>query len=459
MMSPSPHFRLSLGAILMNNRALERVSEFLRPEHFADPTHGRIYQTLCSMIDSGRLASPVTAKPLLAGDVGLAELGGDVYLARLAASAATSINAGDYGRIIHDLAQRRELIGIGEDLMAAAYDTTEGTATEIQESIESELFKLSGEGVQVGGPVAFSTALDAVATIADTIHKADGKLRGLSTGLADLDKKLGGLHPTDLVILAGRPSMGKTGLATNIAFSAAKTGKSVLFDSLEMSREQLTQRIVCSETGIRGQVFLGERMTDAEADAIMDASRALRSTPLHIDDTPALTLAAIRTRARRLARQHGLDLIVIDYIQLIGSTGPSYGRRNPENRTQELSEITRGLKELAKELDVPVLALSQLSRAVEQREDKRPQLSDLRESGSIEQDADVVMFVYREQYYLERAEPKPGPKHDAWEADLQACANTAELIVAKHRNGPVGTTKLHFQPETTTFGNLDLQGE
>jgi replicative DNA helicase len=454
-----------LGAILLRNSAMESVVEFLQPHHFADPTHGRIYETAQRLLERGGRADPVTVKTAMSGDTGLADLGGDGYLARLSAASITIANAADYGRLILDLAQRRELIVIAEDLANAAFDTAgEMTSTAIQEEIEARLFRLSGEGVQKGGPVEFATPLRAALESAEAAYKAEGKLVGTSTGLNDLDRKIGGLRPSDLLILGGRPSMGKTSLCTNIAANVARAGKRALFFSLEMSSEQLSMRILAAEAGVSGHRIENGQTSRQEMERITDAERHIASLPLLIDDTPGLSLAAIRTRSRRVARQGGLSVIIVDYLQLIGSPG---GKHRPENRTQELSEITRGLKALAKELNVPVLALSQLSRQVEQREDKRPMLSDLRESGSIEQDADLVMFVYREQYYLERSDPAKRPdesqdkfdrRKTEWEAALAACINTAEVIIAKQRRGPVGTAKLFFDPELTSFGNLDHGG-
>ena len=399
-----------LGAVLMNNRALEKVAEFLRAEHFADPTHGRIYQACQALSFKNQIANPVTLKTYLQSDAGLAELGGDAYLARLAGSAATIINAEDYGRLIFDLHLRRELIAVGEDMVNDAFDTDmDNMATGQIETAEKKLFDLATAGQAEGGFVEFRKTLITAIEQAEAAHKREGKLSGVTTGLRDLDGKLGGLHPSDLLILAGRPSMGKTALATNIAFNAARAyrveqsptgerkvidGAVVAFFSLEMSAEQLATRILAERAEIPSHKIRQGEMSNEEFERLVVVAQELHQLPLYIDDTPALSVSAVRTRSRRLHRTHGLGLIVIDYLQLLaGTTG-----KRVENRVQEVSDITRGLKALAKELNVPVLALSQLSRAVEQREDKRPQLSDLRESGSIEQDADVVMFVFREQY-------------------------------------------------------------
>ena len=384
------------------------------------------------------------------------------------------INAGDYGRLIFDLHLRRELIALGGDVVNSAYDSNvEASAVDQIGQAEAKLYDLATTGQTEGGFEDFRSVVIEAITQAEAAHKRQGKLSGVPTGLIDLDGKLGGLHPSDLLILAGRPSMGKTALATNIAFNAAMSyaeeldtlghpkavdGAKVAFFSLEMSAEQLATRILAERAEVASHKIRQGELNPEEFERLTIAAQDLHRLHLFIDDTPALTISAVRTRARRLKRKSGLGLIVIDYLQLLrGSASHS------ENRVQEVSEITRGLKALAKELDVPVIALSQLSRAVEQREDKRPQLSDLRESGSIEQDADVVMFVYREQYYLERAEPGRRPeeseekfneRHAKWMERCEEVHNTAEVIVAKQRHGPVGTVRLSFLGEYTKFGNL-----
>lgn len=463
-----------LGAILVNNRAFERLSEFLRPEHFLDPRHGKIYQACASLIERGQIANPVTLKNIFDQDETFAEIGGSAYLARLAAAAITILNAQDYGRTIHDLYLRRQLIAFGEDTVNVAYDhdPETGALDQIEEA-ERTLYDLATTGNYEGGFKPFATALTNAIEMAEAAYKREGKLSGVATGLIDLDKLLGGLHKSDLVILAGRPSMGKTALATNVAFHAAKSyreardeagevtpvdGAVIGFFSLEMSAEQLATRILAEEAGVTSEKIRRGELSDADFMRVVAASRTLATTPFFIDDTPALSVAALRTRARRLKRQHGLSMIVVDYLQLMSASKSA----RQENRVQEVSEITRGLKTLAKELDVPVLALSQLSRAVENREDKRPQLSDLRESGTIEQDADVVMFIFREEYYLERQEPiargeetteKFHERRQAWEVNVSRAANLAEIIVAKQRHGPTGTIKLRFFREITKFDN------
>ena len=463
-----------LGAVLLNNRAFEKVSEFLRPEHFADPVHGRIFAACGKLIERGQIANPVTLKTIFSGDSDLAEIGGTSYLAQLAESVVSVINAEDYGKLIHDLHLRRELIALGEDMIndAFGHDIDRNAVDQIG-GAEAKLYELATTGQTEGGFESFSNVLVEAVKQAEAAHKRQGKLSGVPTGLIDLDKKLGGLHPSDLLILAGRPSMGKTSLATNMAFNAAKAyceevdslgnrkavdGGIVAFFSLEMSSEQLASRILAEQAEISSHKIRQGEMSHDEFERLVLSSQDLNRLPLFIDDTPALSISAVRTRARRLKRQHGLHLIIVDYLQLLRGSGP-----HSENRVQEVSEITRGLKALAKELEVPVIALSQLSRAVEQREDKRPQLADLRESGSIEQDADVVMFVFREQYYLERAEPGQRPeeseekfneRHAKWKQRCEEVWNTAEVIVAKQRHGPVGSVRLSFQGEFTKFGNL-----
>src|SRR5947209_9630460 len=428
--SPQPHANVEaeqalLGAILINNAAYGRVAEFLAPEHFGNAVHGRIYAAISRLIERGQIANPVTLKNLFDQDGALQEIGGAQYLARLAESAVTIINAEHYGRTIHDLHLRRELITIGQEVVTDAFQHhLDDPAVEQIERAEQKLFELATAGEAEGGPQPFARALTSAMTMAEAAFTRDGKAVGAARNVVDLDKKLGGLHPSDLIILAGRPSMGKTSLATNIAFGAAKAYRStrgpdgrlivedgavVGFFSLEMSAEQLATRILAEESGVSSDRIRRGEVRREDFDKFVAASHRLASVPLYIDDTPALSVAALRTRARRLKRQQGLGLIVVDYLQLMR---PSTQSRAMENRVQEVSDITRGLKAIAKELDVPVLACSQLSRAVEQREDKRPQLADLRESGSIEQDSDVVMFIFREEYYRSR-EPLQGENEDS----------------------------------------------
>ena len=465
-----------LGAILANNLVFDKVNEFLRPEHFADALHGRIYESAGKLIERGQIANVLTLKNLFDQDPALVEHGGAQYLARLAASVVTIINAQDYGHAIHDLFLRRQLIDLGEEMVNSAHThDLDLPAVQQIETAEQQLYNLAESGDIEGGLKPLTEALTGAVKMAEAAVLREGHVTGITTGLRDLDKKLGGLQPSDLVILAARPSMGKTSLATNIAFNAAQAyeetrdsvgslkvvnGAKVAFFSLEMSAEQLATRILAEQTEISSdRIRRGEISRDDDFSRLVAAAQELQRLNLFIDDTPGLTVPALRTRARRLKRRQGLGLIVVDYIQLMRTPA---GLRI-ENRVQEVSEITRGLKAVAKELDVPVLALSQLSRAVEQREDKRPQLADLRESGSIEQDADVVMFIFREQYYHERAEPKQredesnekfAERHARWVERGERIHNVAEINIAKQRHGPIGTVELFFDGMVTKFGNL-----
>jgi replicative DNA helicase len=456
-----------LGAILVNNEAFYRVSDFLEPVHFFEPVHRRIYQVAGELIRANKVATPVTLKTFLPADLAIGEINLAQYLARLAAEATTIINAEDYGRAVHDLALRRALILIGEDMVNEAYDAPveHSPRHQIEES-EKRLFELAEIGHYDGGFHAFETALLTAIDMASAAYKRDGHLSGLATGLDDLDRLMGGLQPSDLVILAGRPAMGKTALATNMAFNIARAwrgavqadgstktvdGGIVGFFSLEMSSEQLATRIVAERSGVPSSDIRRGRITEEQFASIVTAAREMQRVPLYVDQTGGLSIAQLAARARRLKRQKGLDLLVIDYIQLLQGTS----RRGAENRVQEITEITNQLKALGKELHVPILALSQLSRQVENREDKRPQLADLRESGSIEQDADVVLFVFREEYYLKNKEPKPGTlEHETWRGEMERAHGVAELIIGKQRHGPTGTVQLQFEDSLTRFSNL-----
>jgi len=456
-----------LGAVLVNNEALYRVSDFLEPTHFFEPIHQQIFDIARSLIRTGKLASPVTLKTFLPADANIAGLTLPQYLARLAAEATTIINAADYGRAIYDLAIRRDLIQIGEEMVNVAFDAPVDFAPREQiEDAERRLYDLAETGRYGGGFLRFETALTTALEMASHAYQRDGKLSGLATGLRDLDSKMGGLQKSDRIILAGRPGMGKTSLATNIAYNVARAwlgevqadgqtitvnGGRVGFFSLEMSAEQLATRILSEQTDISSSKIRRGEITQADFEVIKDKSIEIQNLPLFIDETGGLSIAQLAARARRLKRQRGLDLIVIDYIQLLqGST-----KRSSENRVQEITEITTNLKALAKELTVPIIALSQLSRQVENREDKRPQLSDLRESGSIEQDADVVLFVFREEYYLTNKEPRPGSdEHIKWQTDMEAAHGKAEVIIGKQRHGPTGTVNLQFEASVTRFDNL-----
>jgi replicative DNA helicase len=456
-----------LGAILVNNDAFYRVSDFLEPKHFFEPIHRTIFETAGSLIRMGKVATPVTLKTFLPADTDLGGLTVGQYLARLAAEATTIINAQDYGRTVYDLSLRRDLIMIGEDMVNVAYEAPVDFAPRAQiEDAERRLYELAETGRYDGGFQRFSQAMKVALDMAANAYQRDGKLSGIATGLRDLDAKMGGLQRSDLIILAGRPGMGKTSLATNIAYSVAKTYRSevqpdgttkavnggvVGFYSCEMSAEQLATRILSEQTRIASSMIRRGGITQAEFDKIRDYTVELEHLPLYVDETGGLSISQLTARARRLKRQKGLDLIVVDYIQLLQGSG----KRGNDNRVQEVTEITTSLKALAKELNVPIIALSQLSRQVENRDDKHPQLSDLRESGSIEQDADVVLFVYREEYYLQNKEPKPGtPEHEKWQTEMELALNKAEVIIAKQRHGPTGTVKLHFEGQFTRFSDF-----
>src|ERR1700747_3053673 len=455
-----------LGAILVNNDAFYRVSDFLEPKPFFEPIHQTIYETAGSLIRMGKVATPVTLKTFLPADIDIGGLTVGQYLARLAAEATTILNAQDYGRTIYDLSLRRDLIQIGEDMVNVAYEAPVDFAPRSQiEDAERKLYELPETGRYDGGFQKFSQALTTAVDMAANAYKRDGKLSGISTGLRDIYTKMGGLQPSDLIILAGRPGMGKTSLATNIAYNIAKAyvpevqtdgttkavnGGCVGFFSCEMSGEQLATRILAERTGIPSSSIRRGGISELDFEKIRECSIELQSLPFYVDKTGGLSIAQLMARARRLKRQKGLDLIVIDYIQLLTGSG-----KRSDNRVQEITEITTSLKALAKELNVPVIALSQLSRKVESRDDKRPQLSDLRESGSIEQDADVVIFVYREEYYLQNKEPKPGTaEHEKWQTEMELALNKAEVIIAKQRHGPTGTVKLHFEGQFTRFSDF-----
>jgi replicative DNA helicase len=460
-----------LGAILVNNDAFYRVSDFLEPKHFFEPLHQTIFETAASLIRMGKVATPVTLKTFLPADVDIGGMTIGQYLARLAAEATTIINAQDYGRTVYDLALRRDLIHIGEDMVNVAYDAPVDFAPRAQiEDAERKLYELAESGRYDGGFQKFSQALTVAVDMAAKAFQRDGKLSGISTGLRDLDSKMGGLQHSDLIILAGRPGMGKTSLATNIAFNVAaayrgelqpdgtmKTvnGGVVGFFSCEMSGEQLATRIIAERTGISSSHIRRGGITEAEFEKVRDHAIELQTLPFYVDETGGLSISQLTARARRLKRQRGLDLLVIDYIQLLSGSG----KRGNDNRVQEITEITTSLKALGKELAVPVIALSQLSRQVENREDKRPQLSDLRESGSIEQDADVVLFVFREEYYLAAKEPRPGTEeHQKWQIEMDRALGKAEVIIGKQRHGPTGTVELHFDASVTRFGDLTHDG-
>src|SRR5579875_3453318 len=458
-----------LGAVLFDNAAYERLTDRLDARHFYEPFHQRLYAAMEEHIRKGQLAEPIVLMERFRADAAFEALGGLRYLADLVDRAPPAANAGDYARVIYDLALRRDLIRIGGEIAATAEKDVEVEARDQIETAEQQLYSLAESGTASSGFVTFADALHGAVEMTAEAFSRDGGLAGVSTGLMDLDKQIGGLHPSDLVILAGRPSMGKTALATNIAFSVARNyawepqpdgskktvnGGVVAFYSLEMSAEQLAMRLLADASGVSSDRLRKGEIDQHEFARVRDAALEIQQAPLFIDATGGLSMAKLAARARRLKRQHGLDLIVIDYLQLVTGDGS-----RSDNRVQEVSMITQGLKALAKELSVPVIALSQLSRQVENREDKKPQLSDLRESGSIEQDADVVMFIYREAYYKNRTEPREGtPEHLAWQEEMDQIRHIAEVIIGKQRHGPIGTVKLHFNENITKFGNLAREG-
>ena len=456
-----------LGAVLVNNEAFYRVSDFLDAAQFHEPLHQQIYQIAADLIRAGKVATPITLKTFLPADIDIGGLNVSQYLARLAAEATTVINATDYGRTIADLALRRNLIGIGEDMVNVAFDAPVDFAPREQiEDAERRLYELAETNRYGSGFQRFAQALTTAVDMAARAFQRDGKLSGIATGLKDLDSKMGGLQQSDLIIVAGRPGMGKTALATNIAYNVAHAyrgevqpdgsmltinGGIVGFFSLEMSAEQLATRIISERTEVPSSTIRRGGISESDFEKIKDVSIEMQNLPFYVDETGGLSIAQLAARARRLKRQRGLDLLVIDYIQLLQGSQ----RRASESRVQEVTEITTNLKALAKELNVPIIALSQLSRQVESRDDKRPQLSDLRESGSIEQDADVVMFVFREEYYLANKEPRPGSEeHLKWQTDMALVHGKAELIIGKQRHGPTGTVQVQFDAHVTRFGDL-----
>ncbi|GGE81324.1 replicative DNA helicase [Stappia taiwanensis] len=455
--------RQLLGAIIVNNETYYRVSDFLEPGHFYIQPHREIYEKAGQLIRAGKIASPITLKTFFPHDARIADLPAAQYILRLTADAASIINAEDYGQAIYDLAIRRNLIRIGEDMVNIAYDAPIEMPPEAQiDDAERRLFELAEKGRSDAGFVSFGDALSATIEMAAAAYQREGALSGISSGLKDLDALMGGLQPSDLIVLAGRPAMGKTSLATNIAYNVAEAyraeeqpdgslkttnGGVVGFFSLEMSAEQLATRIISEQTEISSSKIRRGDISEHDFEKLAAAAQTMQVVPLHVDQTGGISIAQLVARARRLKRQRGLDLLIVDYIQLLSGS-----QKNQGNRVQEITEITTGLKALAKELNVPIIALSQLSRQVEARDDKRPILSDLRESGSIEQDADVVMFVFREEYYLAKAIGNEATPEDM--EKLERVRNRAEVIVAKQRHGPTGTANLHFQGEFTRFSDL-----
>ncbi len=449
-----------LGSILVNNDIIDEVSTIVNSSIFYDPAHIKIYEVIESLNNKGMIANPITLKNFFEKDNMLNEVGGTEYLVKLTRFSGSAKQAVDYAKIIHEMYLRRELVQISDKLSSDTLNANsqEQNAESIIEGTEKSLFDLAERGSFTQSFLKFNEALDQTIQMATLAMKSDQGIVGVPTGLTDLDEKLGGLHKSDLIILAGRPGMGKTALATNIAYHASQNlmarqeKSSIAFFSLEMSSEQLSTRILSEQARIKSDDIRRGKVTENEINRYIETSRNIYNLPLYIDETPAITISTLSNRARRIKRLFGLSLVVVDYIQLMRA--PSSNNRN-DNRVQEVSEITQGLKALAKELKVPVLALSQLSRAVESRDDKKPQLSDLRESGSIEQDADVVMFVYREAYYLENKQPKLGSiEHAEWQSKMNDVNGLADIILGKQRHGPTGTVKVEFEGIYTKFKDL-----
>jgi replicative DNA helicase len=449
-----------LGSILVNNDIIDEVSNIVKSTIFYDPAHVKIFEVIENLNSKGMIANPITLKNFFEKDNMLNEVGGTEYLVKLTRFSSSAKQAIDYAKIIHEMYLRRELVQISDKLSTDTLNahSQEQNAENIIESTEKSLFDLAERGSFSQSFLKFNEALDQTIEMATLAMKSDQGIVGVPTGLTDLDEKLGGLHKSDLVILAGRPGMGKTALATNIAYHAAQNlmsrqeKSSIAFFSLEMSSEQLSTRILSEQARIKSDDIRRGKVTESEINRYIETSRNIYNLPLYIDETPAITISTLSNRARRIKRLFGLSLIVVDYIQLMRA--PNNNNRI-DNRVQEVSEITQGLKALAKELKVPVLALSQLSRAVESRDDKKPQLSDLRESGSIEQDADVVMFVYREAYYLENKQPKLGSiEHAEWQSKMNDVNGLADIILGKQRHGPTGMVKVEFEGIYTKFKDL-----
>ena len=448
-----------IGSILVSNEIYDEIAPIVDSKKFFDPLHVKIYETIEILISKGLLANPITLKNHFENNENLKELGGQEYLIKITKFSTSVKQAIDYANIVQEMHVRRELIKISESLLNQASNNTENTTSgeEIIQTAEKSLFDLAERGHFNRSFLKFENALQQTIEMAKSAYKNEEGIVGIPTGLTDLDSRLGGLHKQDLIIIAGRPSMGKTALATNIAFHAAKniekkgSKSTVAFFSLEMSSEQLSTRILSEQSRIRSNDIRRGKVSEKEFEQFIETSKNIFNLPLYIDETPAITISAVSNRARRIKRLFGLDLIVIDYIQLMRSGSNRY-----DGRVQEISEITQGLKALAKELDVPVLALSQLSRSVEQRDNKKPQLSDLRESGSIEQDADVVMFVYREAYYLENKEPTLGSiEHAEWQQKMNEISSLAEIMIGKQRHGPTGNVKVEFEAMYTKFKDLE----
>jgi replicative DNA helicase len=457
-----------LGAFLVDNHAIERASSVMKPEHFYDPLHQRLYEVILSMFERGGMAlTPLTLNAAMKNDPGLVEVGGHAYLAGLAQAAPALPNVRDYAKILHDLAVRRGLIRIGEDVVNNAYEAPHDKPPQAQiEEAEKALYRIAETSRYGEGPIDFTESLRRTVHAAEQAQLRGGRISGVSSGFADIDSLLGGLQPSDLIIIAGRPGMGKTSLATNMAFHAARyyvqdreagvevsKGAPILFFSLEMAAQQLSARILSEQSEIEMWKIRNGKFSEGEWEKFVLTMQDLSTLPLYIDDTGGISIAQIAARARRLKREKNIGLVIIDHIQLVAPA------RRTENRVQEITEISKNLKVLAKELDVPVIALSQLSRGVDARDDKRPVLSDLRESGSIEQDADVVMFVYREEYYLKSREPEPGsPEHGKWMEKMERVHRRAEVLVEKHRHGATNKIDLFFDDRFTRFSDLAREG-
>ena len=448
-----------IGSILLSNEIFDEINMIIVSKNFYDPMHQKIFGAIEKLIYSGMLANPITLKNHFENEKD--DLNVPEYLVKITKFSTSSRQAIEYSKLIYDLFVKRELIKISENVIdTAKLNDLDNDGQKIIENFEKKLFDLAEKGSLSNSLIKFDEAMRQTIEMASSAYKNDEGIVGVPTGLTDLDDRLGGLHKSDLIIIAGRPSMGKTALATNIAFNAAKKlqddrkKSSIAFFSLEMSSEQLSTRILAEQSRIKSNDIRRGRISEEQFDKFIETSKDISELPLYIDETPAISIAALSNRARRIKRLFGLDLIVVDYIQLMTT-----GSKRFDGRVQEISEITQGLKALAKELGVPVLALSQLSRAVEQRDDKKPQLADLRESGSIEQDADVVMFVFREEYYLERKEPKLGTiEHGEWQAKMNEILGTADIIIGKQRHGPTGNVKVEFEGIYTKFKNASKSG-
>ena len=463
-----------IGCLLWDNKSYEKIADFLIEDHFIDLNNKNIFKTIKRLLDKNILVTPITLKNYLEEN-DKDSFDNYTYLNQIKDSAPSTQNAYQYARLLYDLHIKRSLIGIGKNIIQDTISNEEDLeGINLIENAENDLYNLSQTGSSDRKYSLFGESLKKAIDVIDQSFKREGKIAGLPSGLKDLDKKLGGFHNSDLIIIAGRPSMGKTALGTNIAFNAAKKfkekedefgnkttidGGKIAFFSLEMSSEQLATRVLAEQSKISGDKMRKAELNKEDFKKIAKVSSELENLNLVIDDNPILTIPSLRARARRLKRLYDIDMIIIDYLQLMS------GSQNVKNdgRVQEISEITRGLKAIAKELNIPIIALSQLSRQVEQREDKRPQLADLRESGTIEQDSDVVMFIFRESYYLERMEPIKKPdeqndryneRHQRWRELCESRYNIADIIIAKQRHGPTGAIKTHFDPNFTKFSDL-----